>query len=537
MLSLGITVLLGCTNQTSTPAENKVSPTAQSNQVINEAAATATNPPPKAEQTEPAQAADSQAIVILMADEVNTLDPYRMANLRLEGSIAGCLWDTLVRLNNDLQIEPSLAESWQLVNNFTWEFKLHEGISFHNGEPVNAEAVKSSIERAKSLPDSLETFAKDVDLAQIEIVDDYTLRLTSNQPVANLPYHLAFLEILPPVYYTNTNPDQLAVAPVGSGPYQVGQWTPGQKLVLEAVPTYWQGQPALPRLVFRTAPHFEERLAALRSGQADLVTDLPPMSADQWNIPNSHLGVIESTRRMFVGIPLEAETPFADKRVRQALNYGINVRQIVAEWLGGYGERYGSWVNPPANNPELKPWPYDPELARKLLAESGYQEGFTTTLRTPMDVYYQDVAIAKAMAQQWAEIGVVVNVETVDWNTYVRELLLRKPDALVLLSLNSRGDGLEDVKNLSADFPFNPTNWKNESFEQTLNQAVNTFNENSRNRLLNQAQTIAYDEAPWIWLWRPYDFYGVSDRLDWTPRRDGLVYLYKAVTPPAEDSK
>lgn len=479
----------------------------------------------------------ADVVFILVADEVATLEPYRMARIHPDGSVASHLWDTLTLLNDDLQVEPHLAESWQLVNSFTWEFKLRQGITFHNGEPLDAEAVRFSIDRAQSLPGSLETFAEDVDLEQVEIVDSYTLRLTTRQPVANLPFHLAFLEILPPVYYSQTSSDQLAVSPKGSGPYRLDQWAPGGELVLEADPTYWKGAPAVPRLIFRAIPRTGERLASLHSGEAVLVTDLPPMPTDQWDSSTSRLEAIESTQRMFVGMRIEAGSPLEDKRVRQALNYGVDVEQIVDDWLAGYGERYGSWVNPPSNNAELIPWSYDPDLARDLLVEAGCQEGFTTTLYTPAGVYYQDVAIAESIAQQLGEIGVTVKVETVDWMAFVRQLLSDDAPPLFLLGLNSRGDGLEDVKNLSAAFAFNPTGWQSGAFEQVLVQAANTFNEDSRVRLLNEAQSIAYDEAPWICLWRQYDFYGVSQSLDWTPRRDGLVYLYEPATAPSESTK
>jgi peptide/nickel transport system substrate-binding protein len=150
-------------------------------------------------------------------------------------------------------------------------------------------------------------------------------------------------------------------------------------------------------------------------------------------------------------------------------------------------------------------------------------------------VYDQDVAIAQAVAAQLAEIGVTVEVDTIkNWDVYVRELLSGKSDPLFLLELNSRGDGLEDVLNMSQTFVFNPTGWRNESFEEAATRAIGTFNEGTRDRLMNEAQAIAYEEAPWLWLWKPYDFYGVSQNLDWTPRRDGLINLYKPSTPPTE---
>jgi peptide/nickel transport system substrate-binding protein len=484
-----------------------------------------------------AEAEDSGTTLILSADEITTLEPYRMARAHPDGSVASHLWDTLTWLSDDWHVEPHLVEPWRLVNNFTWEFTLRQGITFHNGEPLNAEAVRFSIERAQSMAGSVETFAEDVSLERVEIVDDYTLRLVTSQPVANLPFYLAFLEILPPVYYSETPLDQLAVAPVGSGPYRLDQWVPGEGVALEAVPTYWKGAPTLPRLVFQAIPRVEERLAALRDGQAALVTDLPPTVTDGWDPQTGRLEDIESAQRMFIGMHIEAGSPLEDKRVRQALNYGVDVERVVDDWLGGYGERYGSWVNPPSNNPELAPWPYDPDRARELLAEAGYSEGFTTTLRMPAGVYYHDVEIAQAIAQQLREIGVTVEVETVDWTDFVRQMLSGDIPPLFLLGLNSRGDGLEDLKNMSATFAFSPTGWRSEPFEDALKQALNTFTESARLRLMLDAQMIAYEEAPWIWLWRQYDFYGIGQGLDWTPRRDGLVYLYESPADSLEDTE
>jgi ABC-type transport system substrate-binding protein len=127
-----------------------------------------------------------------------------------------------------------------------------------------------------------------------------------------------------------------------------------------------------------------------------------------------------------------------------------------------------------------------------------------------------------------AEVGIEVTVQPREWSVYVRERLIPRETApLFLLSLMSRGNDLEDTRNLAYSFPFNPTLWYNEEFEQLLSRAEETFSQTLRLHLLRQAQAVAYEEAPWIWLWRPFLFYGVNQDLDWwQPRADGLVYLY-----------
>ena len=476
-------------------------------------------------------------IVVMAADSIPLLDPYRLTGSPLERSIAAHLWNSLTYLDDNLSVDPQLAASWRLVNNFTWEFKLRQDVTFHNGEKFNAEAVRFSVERSQTLPGSLETFATDVDLADVEIVDDFTVRFSTKQPIADLPYYASFLEILPPNYYSQADADALDTMPVGSGPYQIGILNQGEQVSLDAYRAYWQGMPAYAQIVFRQMPSPEDRFSALSDGTAMLVTDLPPISTENWNISGSRLATIESTQRLFVGINGTGTSPLADVRVRQALNYGVDVSRIVDDLLAGYGERYGSWVTPPAADPALKPWPYDPDLALQLLREAGYTTGFTTTLTTPIGLYDQDAAVAQAIADQLGEIGITITIEPMEWTLYLRQLLSDQKPPLFLLALNSYGNGLEDIRNLTAEFPFNPTSWRNDQFEVTVKRAINTHEDAARTRRLNEAQTIAYQEAPLIWLWRTYDFYGVNNTLDWTPRPDGLVYLYKKIPAGNEGSQ
>jgi len=465
-------------------------------------------------------------VVVLVADEIRTLEPYRMVNVRAESSLAGHLWDTLTFVNDDLELEPGLATSWRLINNFTWEFQLREGLTFHNGEPVNAEAARFSIERARSMPGSLKTFAQETQLEQIQVMDEYRFRLITSVPISNLAYKVSAIEILPPIYYEETDPEQLARAPIGSGPYQAAEWTPGEPVRLTAVDGYWKGTPPWPQVIFESEPDPVARLQALRDGTATLVADLEPTRAEEWDLAEARLLTIESTKRLFVGIHIEPDSPFADAAVRQALNYGTDVAQLIETWHKGYGQRYGSWVNPPGNNVQLEPWSYDPERARALLTEAGYPDGFVTTLHTPNGVYPEDVAIANAIAEQWSELGITVQVEVHEWPDYVTLLLSDSPPPLFLLGLNSRANPLEDTRNLSSDSWFNRTGWDNYTFEDVVRRAQNNFNENARARLLNEAQSIGYEEAPWVWLWRQVDFYGVAPSLAWTPRADGRIYLF-----------
>ena len=492
-------------------------------QVTEEAQESPTAVMPLAEEP---TAADT--VVILVPRTIETLDPYFMKTVNPEDSVAAHIWDTLVWINDDLSLEPRLAEFWRLVNDTTWEFKLRSDVTFHNGEPFDAAAAKFSIERAAQLEGGLETFAADVDLQRVEIVDDHTVRLVTAKPDASVPYQLASVEMLPPGHYGSGEEDP-ASSPVGSGPYRFLRQESDGSVILEANPDYWQGPPVLSTLIFRPVADPAARVMHLLNGEAHLISDLSPDQIATLETESTRVEAIESTRRLFIGIRADADSPLADKRVRQALNYAIDVDAIVNNLAGGYGQRYGSWVNPPHNQDTLTPWPYDPDKARELLAEAGYPDGFQTALDTPIGRYYQDKAIAYAIAEQLAEVGIQVQVHPYEWSSYVRDRLIPKETSpLFLLGIASRGNGLEDTANLTVDFPFNPTLWHNAEFERLVAEARSTFNDTQRQALLNQAQAIAYEEAPWIWLWRPYDLYGVASWLDWKPRADGLICLYDA---------
>jgi peptide/nickel transport system substrate-binding protein len=339
------------------------------------------------------------------------------------------------------------------------------------------------------------------------------------------------LEILPPIYYSQSTASDVALAPVGSGPYQFVERSDQDRLVLKAVPGYWAGPPTIDTLIFQPITDASQRVTELATGQAHLVTDLTPEQATTWDSTVGQLKAIESTKRIFIGLRTEEGTPLADKRVRQALNYAVNVQAIVDSLLGGYGQRYGNWVNSADAASDLAPWPFDIAKARELLAEAGYAQGFELTLDTPVGRYHQDEAVAQAIAEQLGQVGIKVEVRSQQWPTYVEDYLLARQMApLFLLGLNSRGNKWEDTNNLSFSFPFNLTNWHNAEFERLLKEAKGTFNERQRQTLLSQAQAIAYEETPWIWLWREYSFYGVNNDLGWQPRPDGLVYLYQSAS-------
>jgi peptide/nickel transport system substrate-binding protein len=275
------------------------------------------------------------------------------------------------------------------------------------------------------------------------------------------------------------------------------------------------------KITVRAVPEAGARIAELEAGTADLITNVPPDQTHLVETDLSRVEVVEGLRRIFIYIYYEEGKPWANRRVRQAMNYAVDVDTIGETLFAGYARRYGSWVNPPHNNPDLKPYPYDPEVAMALLTEAGYPDGFDVVLHTPVGRYNKDKEAAEAIAAYLAEVGIRAEVIPVDWSTYIQEMLIPRQNLEIgLLGLGSAANDLEDAKNLVKDWPFSFTDWYNEDYEALYTEALATLDAAKRQELLYRAQAIAYEECPWIWLWRQVDFYGVNKRLQWTARAD-----------------
>jgi len=313
--------------------------------------------------------------------------------------------------------------------------------------------------------------------------------------------------------------------PVGSGCYEFVSWERDGPLVIEANEDYWGDVPAIKRITVRAVPEAGARIAELEAGTAHLITNVPPDQTRLVQTGLSRLEAVEGLRRIFIYIYCGDESkPWADKRVRQAMNYAVDVDTIGETLFVGYAKRYGSWINPPNNNPDLKPWPYDPQKAKDLLAEAGYPDGFDIKLHTPVGRYNKDKEACEAMGAYLTEVGIRAEVIPMDWSTYVQEMLVPRQDLEIgMIGLGSAANDLDDAQNLVTDYPLSITDWYNEEYETLYAEALATLDDDKRQELLFEAQAIAYEECPWIWLWRQYDFYGVSKRLEWTARADERI--------------
>jgi peptide/nickel transport system substrate-binding protein len=316
------------------------------------------------------------------------MDPF-FVNQAAGWSVVHALFDHLVERDFEGNIVPGLALSWTIVNTATLEFELRDDVIFHNGEPFTAESVKFSVERMLA-EEEAPNQGKFTAIDSVEIVDDNTVQLKLNRPDGTLLDSLTSrLAMLPPSYFAEVGAEGFAKAPIGTGPFSFVEWLPDDRITLVANEDYWQGSykgtPQVDIVVFRPIPEAATRMAELQAGGVHMIQDVLPDQMDDLEEAGLTVIVNEAFQLQYVFFVTDDESaPTHDIRVRQALNYAVDVEAIIENLLAGLGTHIASPIGPGylGYNPEVEPYPYDPEKAMALLAEAGYADGFATALDT-----------------------------------------------------------------------------------------------------------------------------------------------------------
>ena len=311
------------------------------------------------------------------------LDPHKNENTVHE-SVLRNMYECLVAFSTDLKrLDPQLATEWKRIDNKTMQFKLRQNVKFHNGEDFDAEAVKFSIHRMldpKTGAPLLSTYGQ---IDRVDVVDKYTVNVVTKSPDPVILPRLAGFHtiIVPPKYFSTASKEELATKPIGTGPYKFVSWAKDQDFVMEANPAYWGGAPKIKRVIVRGIPETSTRVSALLAGDVDIIPAVPPDDIDRINRSGkARIVTLRGNRIVFFALDCRSK-PFDNKLVRQAINYGTNMDNIIKTVLKGNGTRVATLLNPwyAGYEDEVKPFPYDPEKAKALLAQAGYPRGVEFT--------------------------------------------------------------------------------------------------------------------------------------------------------------
>ncbi len=456
-------------------------------------------------------------VVGLVAEPVN-LDPAQVTDLN-SNRVGRRIVETLVTFPEEsTQIVPGLAESWTISKDgLRYTFKLRKGITFHDGTPFNAEAVKFSIER-QILPEHPFNKLGKYPFANyffgtvkaVEVIDPQTVEIVLKEARASF---LAVLtagaaSIVSPTAVRKWGADY-ALHPVGTGPFKFVQWDSGQKVVLEKNPSYWRFPVKLERVVFRSIVEDQARLTELLTGSLDLIVGVPPDFVGQLE-KDARLTLLKQVGAhvWYLGINNQKK-PFEDKRVRQALNYAVNKEAIVRDVLKGTGAASAGPVLPGTwgAEPTIKPFAYDPARAKKLLAEAGYPNGFSTTLWTPESGsgMQSSVAMSTVIQSNLKAVGINVTLQTMEWGAFLAKLRTKEQELFALSWMAGNEDPdmvMYPLLHSTQWTPGGPNRalYKNPKFDDLLHQARISTDQAKRAELYREAQRILHDDPPWIFV-------------------------------------
>lgn len=357
---------------------------------------------------------------IAVVTEPTSLDPITTNNIpsRL---VFMQIHDGLVAYGQDLSIQPALAESWEISEDgLVYTFTIREGITFHNGDPLTSADAAYAIRTSQSPELQSQWLGILSGVLSLETPDDRTLVVRLEEPDASFLDQIVYLGIPNSVVHASVGTDAYAINPVGTGPFKFVSWTRGERVVLEANPDYWVAAPNLDRVEFRAIPERAVAAIELEAGGAHIAQQL---AAEDLIRLTEHDGItVESVPTLsyyYVAINNESG-PLADPQVRRALQYAIPMDQFVDTIFQGVGaiRAYSSFAptNQAYDESLVADYPsYDPETARRLLAEAGYPNGFSTTIYTPTDSNRRQ--LGELMQAALSQVGITAEVSPVEFGT------------------------------------------------------------------------------------------------------------------------
>ncbi|MGQ0572161.1 MAG: ABC transporter substrate-binding protein, partial [Armatimonadota bacterium] len=321
------------------------------------------------------------------------------------------LWDPAidVRFNRAgrVQFVPVVAESWRVLDDkLTWEFKLRQGLKFHNGEDIDAEAFAFSLEwmmQEKTANNNTKSRLNPV-WDRVRAVDKYTVHVKTRIPYVLTPNAFAEFMPVPPKHFQQVGAQRFGQSPVGSGPMRFVEWARGQRIVLERNPRYWREPVKFDRLVLRPIPEDATRVAALEVGELDIAFNVPPDSTRRLMSRGIRIQWAPLGQGMNLTTKLTIASPITDVRVRQAMNFAIDKRLVINTVMGGYGRELRAQMAGPSAlgyNPNILPYPYDVERAKRLLAEAGYPNGFRMDFDTSQGRYLKQKEVSEFLVGEY----------------------------------------------------------------------------------------------------------------------------------------
>jgi ABC-type transport system substrate-binding protein len=460
------------------------------------------------------------SIVFATTADVDNLDPA-LTGGTIASNLKKLLYNALVRQQPDLSFKPDLASAWNVSQDgLSWTFNLVKGAKFHDGTPFNAEAVKFHFDRLYSAerPQTYRDFEPYLD--HVEVVDDSTVKFVTKFPDAFFLDRIAGARFESPAAFQKFGKD-IAKNPVGTGPFKFKEWIKDERVVVLRNDEYYGDKAFLDQVTIRAVPEAGARTIGLESGDVHLADAIPSENIERLQRnPNIKVSIRPTFNELTLGMHVKKK-PFDDQKVRQALNYAVDMNTIAKTIYSGQADVV---TGPSPRNArgfaEVEGFKYDPARAKQLLSEAGLPNGFSATITTTRGRYVKDFELVQALQQQLKAVGVDLKVDTVEWARYL-ELVNLTPEQQSLEIWLDGWNGQNVVDTLTSRFGCDYVRPKganvhaycNPEMDTLVNDARRTIDDAKRNDLIKQAlQKMAID-APSVWGFTTTTVAGFSAKL------------------------
>jgi peptide/nickel transport system substrate-binding protein len=492
-----------------------------------------------------------------LALEPSSIDPH-YHNLTPNNSFARHIFDRLAHTDEKQRLEPGLAVSWKPLDDTTWEFKLREGVKWHDGSPFTADDVLFTFERAPNVEASPSSFALYTKGKTLTKVDDHTIHIKTERPHPLMPNDVATINIISKKNGEGAKTEDYnsGKAAIGTGPYKLVEWVPGDRLVIEKNPDYWGDKATFDKVVMKPIKSGPARVAALLAGDVEFI-DLVP-TADIAGLETDANVVLSSgvsNRVIYLHLDhdrdaspfvtgTDGKNPLKDLRVRKAISKAINRPAIVEKVMENVAIPAGQLL------PEgffgvsgnLPPETYDPAAAKQLLADAGWGGGFGLTIHGPNDRYINDAKIAQAIGQMLTRVGIDTKVETMPKSVYFRRASRGGPDktpefSFILVGWGSgTGEASSPLKSLLHTYDksrgFGSSNrgrYSNPEVDKLVEDALATVDDAAREKMLQKATELAIGDLGIIPLHYQVNTWATRPGLAYIPRTDESTVIMNLV--------